>query len=138
MTVISTRDASLAEGRRLQTAGDFAAAETIYRRLLAADRGDLEALHLLGVVSHQRGDHLGAVAAIREVLAARPDFTPAWQNLVLPLVELGRLDEAIDCGRRAVAGHSGQAGRAHQSGAGADPGRPARRRRRRWWGKPWR
>ena len=98
-----TRDAALAEGRRLQTAGEYAAAEAIYRRLLAADRGDLEALHLFGVVSHQRGDHLGAVAAIGEVLAAQPDFTPALQNIVLPLIDLGRLDEAIDFGRRAVA-----------------------------------
>lgn len=102
MAASPTRDAELAEGRHLQTAGDFAAAEAIYRRLLAADRADLEALHLLGVVSHQRGDHEGAVAAIREVLAARPDFTPGWQNLVLPLTELGRHDEAIEAGRRAV------------------------------------
>ena len=103
MAAGSARDDALAEGRRLQTAGDFAAAETIWRRLLDVDPGDLEVRHLLGVVLHQRGDDETAVATIREVLAARPDFAPGWQNIVLPLVALARLDEAIDAGRRAVA-----------------------------------
>jgi Flp pilus assembly protein TadD/ADP-heptose:LPS heptosyltransferase len=103
MAAGSARDDALAEGRRLQTAGDFAAAEAIWRRLLDENPGDLEARHLLGVVLHQRGDHETAVATIRDVLDARPDFAPGWQNIVLPLVALARLDEAIDAGRRAVA-----------------------------------
>lgn len=103
MAPSATRDADLAEGRRLQTAGDVAAAEAIYRRRLAAEPDDLEALHLLGVARHQQGDHAGAIDLLHRVLAARPDFAPAWQNLALPLTEIGRLDEAIDAGRRAVA-----------------------------------
>jgi tetratricopeptide (TPR) repeat protein len=103
MAADATRDASLAEGRRLQASGHFAAAETLWRGLLADAPADLEVRHLLGVALHQQGDHLQAVAEIGAVLAARPDFAPAWQNIVLPLVDLDRLDEAIDAGRRAVA-----------------------------------
>ncbi len=103
MAAASTRDDLLTEGRRLQAAGEFAAAEAIWRRLLADTPDDLEVRHLFGVVRHQRGDHETAVAVIRAVLDARPDFGPGWQNLVLPLVDLGRLDEAIEAGRRAVA-----------------------------------
>ncbi|MDK9696942.1 MAG: tetratricopeptide repeat protein [Siculibacillus sp.] len=102
MAADSTREALLAEGRRRQAAGDFAAAEAIWRGLLAEAPGDLEVRHLFGVVRHQLDDHATAVAEIGAVLAARPEFAPGWQNLVLPLVALGRLDEAVAAGRRAV------------------------------------
>ncbi|TBW33559.1 tetratricopeptide repeat protein [Siculibacillus lacustris] len=97
-----SRDMLIARGRDLQAAGAAAEAESFYRAILDDDPDDHEALHLLGVAAHQRGDHAGAVATIRGVLERRPDYVPAWQNLVLPLLELDRVEEAVACGRRAV------------------------------------
>jgi tetratricopeptide (TPR) repeat protein len=105
-----TRDALIARGRDRQAAGAPAEAEVFYREILAEDPQDVEALHLLGVAAHQQGDHAGAVATIGAVVKRRPDFVAAWQNLVLPLVELGRVEEAIACGRRAVELAPGRAG----------------------------
>jgi tetratricopeptide (TPR) repeat protein len=49
--------------------GRFAEAARLYQAILAVQRDHPEALHLLGVVAHQQGDHARAVELIVRALA---------------------------------------------------------------------
>ena len=49
--------ATLQTGLEHHQAGRFAEAETIYRQILAANPGDADALHLLGILANQTGNH---------------------------------------------------------------------------------
>jgi predicted O-linked N-acetylglucosamine transferase (SPINDLY family) len=58
-------------------AGRLAEAEQIYRRILASDPRNSDALYLLGVVAHQVGMHEGAVQLIEQAIrldASNPHF----------------------------------------------------------------
>ena len=52
---------ALAQALRHHHAGEFRAAETCYREILALDPNHLDSLHLLGVLSHQLGRHREAI-----------------------------------------------------------------------------
>ncbi|MGE3314030.1 MAG: tetratricopeptide repeat protein [Planctomycetaceae bacterium] len=76
-------------------AGRLAEAETLYCEIVRAEPAHADALHLLGVAAHQRGDHERAVELIRRAVAAKPGFAPFHGNLGAAYRSLGRLDEAI-------------------------------------------
>lgn len=66
-------DAAIAhhQARRLDEA------ERLYRQILAGEPNNADALHLLGVVAHQRGDHRAGINLIQRALqfaGARADF----------------------------------------------------------------
>ena len=84
-------------------AGDLDGAERAYRAMLAADRGNPDALHLLGVLHHQRGRDAEAVRLIGQAIARRPRMAEQHANLGLALHALGRLGEAEAEYRRALA-----------------------------------
>ncbi|AWB08296.1 hypothetical protein A6A40_24950 (plasmid) [Azospirillum humicireducens] len=84
-------------------AGDLDGAERAYRAMLAADRGNPDALHLLGVLHHQRGQDAEAVGLIGQAIARRPRMAEQHANLGLALHALGRLGEAEAEYRRALA-----------------------------------
>ena len=48
------------------------AAERLYRHLLGVEPGHADALHLLGVLLHQRGLHAQAVELIERALSVNP------------------------------------------------------------------
>ena len=83
-------------------AGRLAEAEAIYRQILAAQPNHVDALHLLGVLLHQRGQREG-VAMIRQAVALQPNHVQALSNLGTILKDVGEIDEAIACCRRAIA-----------------------------------
>ncbi len=56
-------------------------AERIYLQLLQKDPGNAEALHLLGVVAHQRGAHVRAIDLIGRALAQQPHEPRFHANL---------------------------------------------------------
>lgn len=64
------------------------------REALRTDPGFWPAYNTLGVVYQRAGHVLPAVAAFERVLAQDPDNLPAMSNLVAPLRQLGRDDEA--------------------------------------------
>ena len=54
---MGTTTEQLARGLDHPRAGRLESAETEYRRILGADPVHADALHLLGVLAHQRGEH---------------------------------------------------------------------------------
>ncbi|PWC90280.1 hypothetical protein TSH100_03055 [Azospirillum sp. TSH100] len=84
-------------------AGDLEGAERAYRAMLAADGANADALHLLGVLHHQRGLDAEAVRLIGQAIARRPGMAEQHANLGLALHALGRLAEAEAEYRRALA-----------------------------------
>ncbi|MEP6670803.1 MAG: tetratricopeptide repeat protein [Chthoniobacter sp.] len=84
-------------------AGHLAAAEAIYRQILAVQPNHADALHLLGAAALMSGRHEEARDLIERAVALSPD-NPAYEsNFGEACRRLGRLDEAVDHLRRAVA-----------------------------------
>src|SRR5499433_168771 len=93
----------LATAQRHHQAGQLAAAEGYYRKILAIDQNHVDSLHLLGVIAHQVGRHNMAVDLIRKAIALN-DRIPAFQNNIgLALDALGRTQDAVGYYRRAIA-----------------------------------
>src|SRR6516164_6376962 len=93
----------LATGQRHHQAGQLAAAEGSYRKILAIDQNHVDSLHLLGVIAYQVGRHDMAVDLIRKAIALN-DRIPAFHNNIgLALDALGRTQDAVGHYRRAIA-----------------------------------
>lgn len=131
--------AALAQHRR----GALAEAAALYRRVLAQDPRDFDALHMLGVVAAQGGAHGEAIALLSSAVAERPGSARARFNLAGALTGAGRLREAIATLDEAIAiepGHAaawtnrgiclmrlneaGEAARSHARAKALDPGAP--------------
>ena len=77
-------------------------AEAVYRQVFEAQPGYIDALHLLGVIYSQRGDHATAERLIRQALRENPRADTYQNNLGKALQGQGRLEEAADCYRRTL------------------------------------
>jgi tetratricopeptide (TPR) repeat protein len=97
--------AAVAQHRR----GALAEAAALYRRVLALDPRDFDALHMLGVVAAQRGDAEEAIGLLSAATDARPSSARARFNLGGALMAAGRLREAIAAYDAAVALEPGHA-----------------------------
>ena len=84
-------------------AGRLAEAEAIYRRILTIEPDYFNALHLLGVIAHQRGKHREAIGLIDRATKQDASAYPAFNNLGLAYQALNELDAAGNCYRRALA-----------------------------------
>ena len=82
-------------GLQHHAAGDLSKAEGIYQQILQTDPNHPVALHLIGVIAHQKGENDGAVNLITKAIDIKPDFPEAHSNVGLALQELGRLDDAV-------------------------------------------
>src|SRR5690348_16601586 len=80
---------------RLHQAGDLPRAEASYRRILAADPDQPDALHYLGLLAHQVGQHGPAWELMRRAIALRPRSASFHSNAAPVLLALGKPDEAI-------------------------------------------
>jgi predicted O-linked N-acetylglucosamine transferase (SPINDLY family) len=87
----------------LHNQGRLDEAERLYAQLIAADPRDADALHLVGVIALQRGDHDGAVALIRHALACGLAGAHAHLNLGAAYRAKGLLGEATEQYRAALA-----------------------------------
>ena len=92
---------ALAEQRRV--GGDLLGAEGLCRQVLQAHPAHAPALHLLGVVLHQRGDLQGAIDAVRRAVAVQGGVALFHANLGEMCRQAGRLEEAISEGGLALA-----------------------------------
>jgi tetratricopeptide (TPR) repeat protein len=77
-------------------------AARLYQAILAVQPGHPEALHLLGVVAHQKGDYARAVELIVRAIAGKPGDAMYHANLAEAYRALGRLDEAVASCRAAL------------------------------------
>jgi len=94
---------SLRSALRAHQAGQLEPAEHIYRSVLAAEPGNLEAQHLLGVVLLQNGDPEGALPLLEEASDRAPERSDYHNRLGVALAALGRIDDAIAAYRKAIA-----------------------------------
>ena len=92
----------LAQGLQHHQAGDLAAAEGVYRRILGQAPQHPDALHLLGVLAHQIGRHDAAAELIGRALAQR-EVAEYHGNYGSVLQALGRVEEAVAHYQRALA-----------------------------------
>ena len=76
-------------------AGDFTAAEAGYRKILAENPGDLDALMTLGVVLRRLGRLDEAVDILKQVTVGAPTDFRAHANLGLALQTARQLDAAV-------------------------------------------
>jgi protein O-GlcNAc transferase len=94
--------------QRLQTAvelhqrGELAAAEVIYREILAAEPKQFEAIKMLATIAAQRGNPVAALSLFDEALQLRPSDPTLLNNRGITLVDLGRLNEARDSFKQAL------------------------------------
>lgn len=93
---------SFAAAVEYHTAGRFTEAEQIYQEILAADPDNPDALHLLGMVAHDAGDHETAVGLIARALSLNPFVCHYHSNLGNVFQALGRFSEAVLCYQEAI------------------------------------
>lgn len=91
-----------AEGLDLHNRGDLDQASAFYEQVLRLCPDHHDAIHLLGVVASQRGDHQRACELIRRSVAINQRNSAAYVNLGTALGKLGELDEALECYDRAI------------------------------------
>lgn len=87
----------------LHQSGQLDAAEQAYRAHLLEQPGDADALHLLGVLRQQRDDGVGALALLREAVAAQPDEAQFHLSLGGALLRAGDSAAARESFERALA-----------------------------------
>jgi len=86
----------------MHRSGQLASADRLYRQVLAGEAHNADALHLLGVLRHQQGDHAQAVELICKAIALRPNVAAFHANLAEPYRALRQLDRAAGCCRTAL------------------------------------
>jgi Flp pilus assembly protein TadD len=94
---------ALAAGLAHHTAGRLAQADACYRNVLAADPVNISALHLLGLLAHQRGQPQAAVDLISRAISLNDRLPELHSNLGNALQAVGRTAEAEASYRRALA-----------------------------------
>jgi len=83
--------------------GRLAEAESVCRRLLAADKDQLAALHILGLIEAQRGNLGAALQLFSRTAALNPRSVEAHVNVGRVLGLLARHEEALACYDKALA-----------------------------------
>ncbi|MBF0182129.1 MAG: tetratricopeptide repeat protein, partial [Magnetococcales bacterium] len=95
-------EALFAHALRLHQEGRPDEAEPLYREILTLDAGHADALHLLGMVAHQRGHWQEAVERIVGAIAVNDREALYFANLGVVYRAWGKPEEAEACLRRAV------------------------------------
>ncbi|MEO5363886.1 MAG: tetratricopeptide repeat protein, partial [Magnetococcus sp. DMHC-8] len=93
---------AIQEALQIHQAGQLDAAEAIYRKVLAIQPENPDALHLLGFICHQRNQGEKAAELVGKAVALQPDRTIFLNNYGIILTSLGRREEAMECYRRAL------------------------------------
>jgi predicted TPR repeat methyltransferase len=75
--------------------GKLDEAEATYRAVLAECPRQADALQLLGVLRHMRGDRVTAIKLLRQALRIAPDNAAAHDNLARVLRESGKAEAAL-------------------------------------------
>ena len=97
------------QGLTLHQQGQLEQAKAAYERILRAQPGQADAMHMLGVIALQLQNYPVAAELIRLAVQANPLNASAHLNLGLACKELQRFEEALYCYRQAThpTGHPG-------------------------------
>jgi predicted O-linked N-acetylglucosamine transferase (SPINDLY family) len=95
--------AAIQQGMAAQRSGRLADAETQYKRVLAVDPNQFEALHFLGLLEAQRGNLPEADRLVGHSLTVNTQRPEAFANHARILRQLGRPQEALTRCDRALA-----------------------------------
>jgi predicted O-linked N-acetylglucosamine transferase (SPINDLY family) len=106
---MATIPEALAFALQHHQAGRLPEAEALYREILQAEPSHAEALHLLGLLAHQRGQHDIAVRLIQQAIAGSPHVAHYHNNIGEAYRALERLEEAVRHYRQALALNPGYA-----------------------------
>ena len=87
----------------LHHAGNLAQAAALYQKVLATEPENAEAMHLLGVLSHQQGAHARAIELISRAVAHRPNNPAFHANLAEAYRALGQFERAVGSSKTAIA-----------------------------------
>ncbi|MCH9647200.1 MAG: tetratricopeptide repeat protein [Deltaproteobacteria bacterium] len=90
------------EAAFLLSKGRLAESEALCDRILEDSPGHPPALHVLGIVHHQRGNSAEGEKLILEARKARPQDRTYSNSLGIVWLAQGRFDEAADAHRRAI------------------------------------
>ena len=104
-----TKHASFDEALRLHQQGRLDEAELAYRQLLCEQPDHAGALHLLGVVHHQRDEYETALDLIGRAIAINPNKAVYHNNYGAAILLLGRYNEALASFRRSLSIRPGYA-----------------------------
>ena len=77
--------------------GELDRAESLYRTIVRIDPKHADALHLLGVAAHQRGENAEAVEYIARAIAVNNAAASYHSNLGAAYRALGDSENAVDC-----------------------------------------
>src|SRR5271167_2020787 len=86
----------------MHQAGQLGPAAQLYEKVLRQEQENAEALHLLGVLHHQQGEHARAVEEIGRAVSLRPTVPAFHANLAEVYRALGKFDRAAGCARTAL------------------------------------
>ena len=84
-------------------AGDLLKAEGIYQKIIQAAPDHSQAVHLLGVIAHQRGQNEKSVELIIKALNINPEFAEAHNNLGIIHIKNKELYKAIERFEQSIA-----------------------------------
>src|SRR5665213_1345545 len=84
-------------------AGNLTEAEQLYNLILASDKKQFDALHMLAILHAQSGNFEVATRFFREASEVKPDHAPCHYNHGNVLIELKQFAQAIVCYDRALA-----------------------------------
>ena len=100
---------NLGTGFGLHQQGKLDEAQFYYEAVLKADSKNFDALHLLGVIAHQRQNHATAIELLDRAIQQNPRSALAHLNRGNTLKEMGNLQQAIANYEQAIAIHPGYA-----------------------------
>ena len=110
----------------MHQAGQWTSAALLYRKVLECEQQNADALHLLGVLQHQQGNHAQAVELIGAAIALRPNVAAWHANPGRGRFEyLGQFRRAAGCCRAAAAAVARSSRSAVQPRHGPARARPA-------------
>ncbi len=98
---------ALEHGWNVHQSGNVAAAESIYRQVLAQVPGNANALVYLGIALFDQRRFQESSDSYRAAIEKQPQFPIAWNNLGNTLRMLGRVDEAEECFAKALSQQPG-------------------------------
>ena len=90
------------EAVRLHGAGRLREAEGLYRQILQREPNNAEAMHHLGLVGHQVGQHAAALDMMRRSIALQPNVSFFHKNVGAVLQAMGQFRDAAEAYERGI------------------------------------